>query len=410
VYSGTSMSAPHVSGLAALLKQMHPDWTPMMIKSALMTTGTDVLDGPNTNSLVIFRQGAGHVAPNKAADPGLVYDSDTNDWFAFLCGTTTGVRPDVCAGLSAAGYSLVPSDLNTPSIAIGALSGAQTVTRRVTNVGWRTATYTASFTGMAGADVTISPASLTVHPGRTKTFTVTITRTSAALNAYIGGQLTWSDGSHDVRIPMVARPVALAAPGSVSGTGGPISYDVKFGYTGAFGAAARGLIPAVMTAGSVADDPTDTFDPSGPGVTAIPVTIAAGTTYARFSLFDGNVTPASDLDLYVFKGGTLVGGSATGTSNEEVNLLNPTAGAYTVYVHGFNVSSGTANFTLFNWLLGSTDAGNMTVAAPAAAVTGGSGTIALSFSGLAPGTKYLGSVSYSGVAGLPNPTIVRVDP
>ena len=151
--SGTSMSSPHVAGLAALLMHKHPDWSPMAVKSALMTTGYDVLDGgtpaPNTNPVLIFRQGAGHVQPNKAADPGLVYDSGFNDWLAFLCGTTTAVNPASCTALKAAGFSTDASDMNVASIAIGDLAGAQTVKRRVTNVGSSQATYTASVTGMA---------------------------------------------------------------------------------------------------------------------------------------------------------------------------------------------------------------------------------------------------------------------
>jgi hypothetical protein len=405
LYSGTSMSAPHVAGLAALLKDLHPDWTPMMIKSALMTSAYDVLDGPNTNPLVIFRQGAGHVRPNSAADPGLAFKTGWNDWLAFLCGTTTGVGASTCNALSGMGYSLIPSNLNTASIALGSLAGSTTVTRKVTNVGSAPATYTPSYTGMTGFTVNVSPSSLVLAPNQTATFTAAFTRTTATLNAYTGGQLTWSDGTHNVRIPMVVRPVALAAPASVSG-----SYNVTFGYNGSFSATARGLVPAATTDGSVQQDPGRSFAPGGPGTVSFPVTIPAGTTYARFSLFDANVSPASDLDLYVYSGATLVGSSGGSTAAEEVNLVNPAAGTYTVYVHGYNVPGGTATFTLFNWVLGSADAGNMTVTAPAAATLGTTGTINLSFTGLTAGTKYLGSVAYSGAAGMPNPTIVRVDP
>ena len=409
--SGTSMSSPHVAGLGALLKDLHPDWSPMMIKSALMTSAYDVLDGPNTNPLVIFRQGAGHVRPNSAADPGLVYNHGFNDWLAFLCGTTTGVNPASCAALVGAGYSTDPSNLNGASIAIGDLPGTQTVTRKVTNVGSGPATYTSSVTGMAGITVTTTPASFSINPGQTQTYTVTFTRTTAALNAYTGGQLTWSDGVHNVRSPLVIRPVALGAPASVSSTGGSINYNVLFGYTGPFTASARGLIPAALTSGTVADDPTDgACSLASPNAQLIPVVIPAGTTYARFSLFDADVNAGSDIDLCVANsGGTIVGASGSGTSAEQVNLTNPAAGNYTVIVHGWGVA-GSSPFKLHTWLLGSTAAGNMTVTAPASATLGTTGTITLTFSGLTPGVKYLGSVAYSGIAGLPNPTIVSVNP
>ncbi|MQA30719.1 MAG: hypothetical protein GEU82_12925 [Luteitalea sp.] len=250
---------------------------------------------------------------------------------------------------------------------------------------------------------------MTIGPGKTKSFTVTIKRTDALANSYAGGQLLWSDGTHAVRVPMVARPVLLAAPASVTGIGGPITYNVRFGYDGSFAATPRGLVPASTFAGDVSDDPTDSFQPLGPGTTSFAVSVPEGATYARFSLFDADVAPASDIDLYVYRGATLVGSSGSATSAEEVNLLNPTPGLYTVYVHGFGVPAGGAGFTLFHWLLPDADAGNLTVTAPTTASVGASGTISLTFdSALEPG-RYLGSVVYAGTDGLPNPTIVRIN-
>jgi subtilisin family serine protease len=392
LYSGTSMSSPHVAGLAALFKQLHPDWSPMMIKSALMTTGSDILDGPNTHPLVIFRQGAGHVTPNKAMDPGLVFDSNMVDWIGFLCGTQ--LDPSYC---TTRGIPVVaPSNFNTPSIAISALGGSRTVTRTVTNVGAK-GTYNVAVTGLAGFNVSVTPASFTLKTGESKKLDITITRTTAALNAYTGGYITWSDGMHNVRIPVVAQPVALAAPVQVSG-----SYNVVFGYDGPFTATARGLVPATTFTDSISTGQQLYYT----------VDVPAGSTYARFSLFDANTTPGSDLDLVVYgPTNAVVGSSGGGTSAEEVNLLNPAAGTYTVLVDGYATpNNAPANFTLFAWVLGTADAGNMTVAAPANAVLGQTGAINLTFSGLTAGTKYLGSIVYGGATGMPAPTIVRVDP
>jgi hypothetical protein len=233
-----------------------------------------------------------------------------------------------------------------------------------------------------------------IAPGETREVSFAIANTGAALAAYTGGQLTLGDGSHNVRLPVVVRPVALAAPPEASGP-----YSVKFGYTGAFSASPRGLVAAATQSGSVAGGGTVTFQ----------VTLPAGLTYARFSLFDSEVSqPGTDLDMTV-SGPGVSGSSGSATSAEEVNFLNPPAGVYTVTVDGFSVPSGSATFKLFSWGLDSTAAGNMTVTAPATATNGSTQTIGIATSGLAPATKYLGSVVYGGVAGLPGPTIVRID-
>ena len=130
--SGTSMSSPHVAGIGAMLRYLHPDWTPSMIKSALMTTATqDVFKEDGTTPADAFDAGAGHVAPSSAADPGLVFPAGFYDYLAFLCGASNAVGAGTCNALKSMGCSLDPSDLNLASIAIGDLPGEQTVTRKL---------------------------------------------------------------------------------------------------------------------------------------------------------------------------------------------------------------------------------------------------------------------------------------
>ena len=405
LYSGTSMSAPHVAGLAALLKQLHPDWSPMAIKSALMTTSTDVLDtftdtaASDASALRAFAQGAGHVQPNSAADPGLVYDSDARDWLAFLCGSTNAVNAATCNSLAAAGYSFAASDMNVPSIAVSSMPGTRTVTRRVTNVDKKAATYTAA-ASIGGIAVSVNPSTLTLAPGETKSFQVTFTRTTATLNRYTAGSLTWTDekGKHSVRIPVVIRPVPLAAPAEVFSNGSPVSWTITPGYTGTLTASVGGLVPATQTAYTVAQDPDQTFSRTDPtGTFQRDVVVPAGAVF-RAGIYEDAITPTgTDLDLYIYRGTTLVGSSSDGDSNEEATVLNTTGAAatYSVYVHGWSTNGPSASGTLFDWVVTTASAGNTTLSGVAPAVTGVTQTHTATFSGLAAGTRYLGRVEYS---------------
>jgi hypothetical protein len=408
--SGTSMSSPHMAGIGALMVDAHPDWSPMMIKSALMTSAYQAVtdDGAQADA---FDFGAGHVQPNSAVEPGLVYEAGWNDWLGFLCGTGQ-LQAAYCPSIQ-----IDPSDLNQASIAIGSLAGSQTVTRTVTNVG-AAAEYAVEVEAPAGLAVEVSPSTINLGTGQSATYEVTLTTLDGAtIGEYTEGAITWKDGTHTVRSPIVARPVALAAPAEVTSAGALLTYEVGFGMSGDFEADPAGLVAAQEIEGTVVDDPANDINTAltnGVGITLHQVAIPAGSTMARFSLFDAETDGSHDLDLYVFDAdGEFVAGSGSGTSAEQVDveLGGPTAAetGFTVIVHGWQTDGPDANYTLFAWGLPADSAGNMTVTHPASAVLGETGTIDVAITPLEGDAKYIGAVNYA-VDGLPvGRTIVRVD-
>jgi subtilisin family serine protease len=409
---GTSMSSPHVAGVGALLRGTHPDWTPAMIRSALTTTGTQGLvkeDG--VTPVDPFDVGGGLIAPVPANDPGLVYDAGFADYLAFLCGAG---ELDPNGGTCSTFGSIEPSNLNQATIGIGQLAGIQAVSRTVTNVG-AAGTYIPTVEPPPGILVDVSPDSLTLATGESADYTVTFTTTAAAtLDEWAFGSLTWSDGAHATRSPLAVRPVALAAPDEVSGTGtdGTTSYEVTFGYEGAFNTAVHGLVPATVETRTVADDPANDINvalETGVGIDEVTIPVAAGTRHLRASLFDEATDGEDDIDLYLFDpDGNLVDASGTATSAEQVDAPSPAAGDWTLVVHGWQTDGPDAVYDLFTWLVDDADAGNLTVSAPAAATLGATATVDLSWSGLTAGSRYLGSVAYDDGGSVIGETLVSI--
>lgn len=222
IISGTSMSCPHASGLAALLRKAYPDWSPAAIKSALMTTaynldngGRNIKDLASGDESSPFVHGAGHVDPNRALNPGLVYDIDVDDYVGFLC--AIGYEPrriavflrepmssTVCANRMAS-----PGELNYPSFSVVLTSNGDVVKYRrvVKNVGSSAdAVYEVKVDAPENVEVSVSPSKLEFS-AENQILSYEITFSSIALGSSTPkfGSIEWTDGTHRVRSPIAVK-------------------------------------------------------------------------------------------------------------------------------------------------------------------------------------------------------------
>ncbi|KAF2321117.1 hypothetical protein GH714_034080 [Hevea brasiliensis] len=231
--SGTSMSCPHTAGVAALLKATHRDWSSAAIRSAMMTTA-DVTDNANGRIIDMTTAvagtpldfGAGHLNPNKAMDPGLVYDIEVEDYINYLCALDyTSKQIQIITGTSNFSCEYASLDLNYPSFIV-ILNRTNTTTskfRRVLlNVADTASIYNAVVEAPPGMKVAVQPSTVN-FPGKYSkaVFNLTVeinleVDSVARQSDYFGnyGFLSWNEvnGTHVIRSPIVSAIASAKNP------------------------------------------------------------------------------------------------------------------------------------------------------------------------------------------------------
>ncbi|KAF4391018.1 hypothetical protein CsatB_001453 [Cannabis sativa] len=216
--SGTSMAAPHISGLAALIKQKYPSFSPSAIASALSTTASlyDRHGGPimaqrayanpdqNQSPATPFDMGSGFVNATAALNPGLIFDSSYDDYMSFLCGIN-GSAPVVrnFTGQDCWIYNSTINgpDLNLPSITLAKLNESRTVMRSVLNIA-DNETYSVGWSPPFGVSAKVSPSHFYIGSGQKQVLTIVLNATANNSVASFGRIGLFGNKGHVINIPL----------------------------------------------------------------------------------------------------------------------------------------------------------------------------------------------------------------
>ncbi|WP_442320000.1 S8 family serine peptidase [Arthrobacter psychrolactophilus] len=383
--SGTSMAAPHVAGFGALLMAKNPTWSPATVKSAMMTTATNVVNEDGSKNSDLFATGAGQTAVVKALTPGLVYDAGDTEYLKFIQGT------GIDLGMPGLG-STAPRDMNLASFAVGSLAGKVTVTRTVTAL--QAGMYRAT-ANVPGVNVKVTPSVLNfAQAGQQRTFKVTFENASAPLGKFAMGNIVWQGQGATVTSPVAVRPLAaIVAPeitftsdqgtGTgkipvVSGTNAPVALTLN-GLSKADSSAVE-LTPGPLVVGTNASNYLKE------------VTVPVGTELAKFQVISSDA--GADYDMVVFNPQGKVYDLRTASSSESFSLSNPTPGKYRVLANLYSSTDGGAVKANVDAAILGGNVGNASVSPnPLKLANGKSGSVTLGWTGLAPG-NYLGRVAF----------------
>ncbi|CAI5507990.1 unnamed protein product [Closterium sp. Naga37s-1] len=230
--TGTYLAAPLVAGVAAVLVQLRPGWSPAQVMSALMTSArTTTAQGAPMRTAAgrkatPWQMGCGVVQAARVADPGLTFDASERHLRNFLAGQSwfRARRLFPAAALS----RLPPRNLNRPSIALGRAKGVTIILRTVTSVAAVPSTYTATVVNPWGVVLTVTPRRFTIAPGESVTYRVVVRVVGKSMSFFYGSIMWRDEVGHVVRSPVVVQPqrmlkwcIGCTKGGVIKWPGGP---------------------------------------------------------------------------------------------------------------------------------------------------------------------------------------------
>jgi subtilisin family serine protease len=328
--TGTSFSGPHVAGVAALLKQAHPDWSPDMIRTAMINTATNMrsasgaalADGNQSDSII--DQGGGLVDVKAAV----------------FTKALMGVAGD---GIDAPGI-LGSHSFGEEPFLNNRVVNTREVTVTIRDLSGQGGTYNLStannrFFDTPGISAAVSPSSVSVPAGGSATFSARVTVDGNQVRDTAAKQLQWyvvaqRAGSDDrLRMPMYMK----AGPSLPSSA---VSSSESETFTG-----------TVLAGDGGAQRDNGLYVASGATYVDVPFEVDASTLKVDATLsWDYTDVPEAglglpDLDfLLLDPNGNEIGSSGNGSGPEHIAADTPTPGTYVYRAYGW--AGAATDFTI----------------------------------------------------------------